>query len=244
MSNYTVYELFTKPLIQNNYTFFKAIVEAFTPNLDYDDSLLDFTYFIEHSADKNISPLIEKIFELDNLEISPDNVTQQLFTFLTSLILNKYFNKWNRLYNALVIATYNPIENYDMTEERTVTGQATTTMTQELNQKTTEKIDETRQIDNSTYGFNVNTSSPISSGTETNSTGVNGNTVELQTQGDGNVTTTTSELEPYQLTRHGNIGVTTNVQMLEQEVSFRNKQDFIDIMFSDVDSFLCSKIYN
>lgn len=242
MSEYTIFELITKPLITNNLTFFKAIVEAFTPDLDYDDTVLDYDYFVSHSADKNVSPFIEKYFVISGTEMSPDNVDQFLLNDITTILLNKYYNKWERLYNALVTSNYNPIENYNMVEERTVTGTATTTSTQELNQKTTEKRDETRTTLNDIYGFNTTAASHTSGGTETNSTGVNGNTVELQTVGDGNVTTTTSELEPYKLTRSGNIGVTTNQQMITSELELR-KNDFIDILFADVDSFLCSKIY-
>ena len=280
--NTTIFEIFIYAMNNvNNFKFFDIILTYFTPDFDYDANYCDIEYSCSHSGDKTISSYLVKYFKYLNIETLED-LDQSVFTDWATNLLNINKNKWKRLYDALVVATYNPIENYDMTEERTVTGQATMTSTQEINQKvtskidqtetehldqtTTDKIDETKTTGNDIYGFNSNTASPVNNTTEsrltgtdgntsrvttgtdgnvrTLATGTGGNTVETQTQGDGNVTTTTTELEPYQLTRHGNIGVTTNVQMLEQEIAFRNKQDFLDIMYSDIDKLLCSKIYN
>lgn len=46
-----------------------------------------------------------------------------------------------------------------------------------------------------------------------------------------------------ELTRAGNIGVTTSQQMLESEVVLRNKYKFWDIVFADLDSLLTLPIY-
>lgn len=241
--NTTIFDIFDYAFSNiEDFSFFKAIIEAFTPNLDLDSQLTDIDYIYSHSADKLLSPFFYRVLKAEGIN-NLEEMDQGTFAVFQAVLLNRYFNKWKRLYDALVTTTYEPDENYNMIEERTVTGTATTTTTEEINQKTIEKIDVTRNIDNSDYGYNSSSAVPVSKGVETNKTGTSGNTVELQTQGDGNVTTTTSELEPYKLTRHGNIGVTTNQQMITQELELR-KNDFIEIMFADVDSTLCSKIYN
>lgn len=172
------------------------------------------------------------------------------------------------------------------------------TETSHIDQKTTDKKDETKTINNTTYGFNSATAVDTGGGTENIATGTdgntsetktgnsgnrtilsttgdgntvetqtvgdgnqmhrttgsdgnrvtlktngnNGNTVETLTQGDGNVTTTTKEVTPYKLTRHGNIGVTTNQQMIMQEIELRQNL-FKEIVYRDVDSMLTSSIY-
>lgn len=45
------------------------------------------------------------------------------------------------------------------------------------------------------------------------------------------------------LTRHGNIGVTTNQQMITSEVEMRNKYEFYQLLMQDVDSVICLEIY-
>ena len=55
-------------------------------------------------------------------------------------------------------------------------------------------------------------------------------------------TNTRSETGHEDLERAGNIGVTTSQQMLESEFEVR-KHDLYNLIYNDIDSILCMKIY-
>ena len=140
--------------------FFQWLTESMAGDLDSE-------YLYLRSGEKNISPLLEKT--------SLDKVA--------SIIVNKFGDKWNRLYDAFITSTYNPLENYSMTES----------------EKTNSKVKVTSSGKSGTYGFNSDDSVPTGeSSTETTS--------------EGNADDNRREL-----TRSGNIGVTTSQQMIEEQ---------------------------
>lgn len=83
---------------------------AYCTNDNYE--ILDFTYVNQHSGEKLISPFLDKIINLYN-----DNVD------ISNRILNAigiYFkDKWQKLYTSLVTASYDALENYNLTEIET-----------------------------------------------------------------------------------------------------------------------------
>lgn len=83
---------------------------AYCTNNNY--GTLDFTYVNQHSGEKLISPFLDKIINLYN-----DNVD------ISNKILNAigiYFkDKWQKLYTSLVTASYDALENYNLTEVET-----------------------------------------------------------------------------------------------------------------------------
>lgn len=165
--------------------FFQWLTESMAGDLDTE-------YLYLHSGDKSISPLLE--------HSSLDKVA--------SIIVNKFGDKWNRLYDAFITSEYNPIENYSMTER----------------EKTNSKVKVTSSGKSGTYGFNSDDSVPTGeSSTETTS--------------EGNADDNNREL-----TRSGNIGVTTSQQMLESEIELR-KWNFTDMLYQDVDSICTLSIY-
>ena len=176
-----------------NYGIFRTIytLNAFTWLGEDESEMIDLEYYFNHSNEKWISPLFEKLYGM-----SPSTT----LTALANIIINKYGDKWNRLYDAFITTTYDPIENYSMTEE----SNANTDM----------------NVNSKIYGFN-------------SETGVNAS----DTNTNGSKLTNTAEL-----TRSGNIGVTTSQQMLESELKLR-QWNFIDQMMADVDSILCLKVY-
>lgn len=166
--------------------FFQWLTESLAGDLDTE-------YLYLHSGDKTISPLLE--------HSSLDKVA--------SIIVSKFGDKWNRLYDAFITRVYNPIENYSMTEI----------------EKTNSKVKVTSSGTSGTYGFNSDTSVPTGeSSTETTS--------------EGNADDNRREL-----TRSGNIGVTTSQQMLQSELELR-KWNFANMLFDDVDSICALSIYD
>ena len=155
--------------------------------------VLDTEYIYLRSGDKSISPLLEHS-ALDKV---------------ASIIVSKFGDKWNRLYDAFITRVYNPIENYSMTES----------------EKTNSKIKVTSSGKAGTYGFNSDDSVPTGeSSTETTSEG-------------------NADDNKRELTRSGNIGVTTSQQMLQSELDLR-KWNFANMLYDDVDSICCLCLYD
>ena len=165
--------------------FFQWLTEKMASDLDTE-------YLYLRSGDKSISPLLE-YSSLDKV---------------ASIIVSKFGDKWNRLYDVFITSTYNPIENYSMTET----------------EKTNSKVKVTSSGTAGTFGFNSDASVPTGeSSTETTS--------------EGNADDNNREL-----TRSGNIGVTTSQQMLQSEIELR-KWNFTDMLYQDVDSICTLSIY-
>ena len=177
-------------------------------------STLDVEYYLNFSGDKNISKMFNLLIEtIEKQTITDDNI-QSAVNMLASIIINKFADKWNRLYNAYVQEEYQPLENYKMVESGT--------------DKESTKITNSQETNGKGYGFN----SP-------SAVNVADNTQQSTTQGalDDNV-------KQHNFTRSGNIGVTTSQQMLQSELDLRNNYDFFNHIFIDVDSILCSLYYN
>lgn len=105
-----------------------GILSSLTANFDvpWKSSLsqgqpLDDDYYGNHSGDKPISPLVEKLVDNDN-KLNTINTTR-----LATVIYNKYKVNWDRAWLALS-KEYNPIDNYKMREEETP-AETTLTMT-------------------------------------------------------------------------------------------------------------------
>ena len=92
------------------------------------------------------------------------------------------------------------------------------------NEKVNSKITSTIGVNNSTHGFGSPTAAPTDEGSSTTTT-----------EGD-------AKDNVRELTRSGNIGVTTSAQLLAGELEVR-KNLFIEEVMKDIDSIICLKIY-
>ena len=176
--------------------------------------IYDFLYF-HNSYSKIISFLYEEVVK-----------NASLMSVLISSIIERYKDKWNRLYNTLITEQYNPLENYSMEESEKFKVANVDSV------KTNSSDSGTANSTNDNYGFNSINAQPATKSTTTTSTTSTNNV-------DGTKTTDSDKT----LTRKGNIGVTTSQQMLESEVILRNKYLFQDIIFKDLDNILMLDIY-
>ena len=173
-------------------------------NLDwFNDSLvaaMKIEYYYNHAFTKYISLLF---YNLINIPKTMDEVAD----LLASVIVNKFKTKWTRLHEVLNL-TYNPIDNYNMSETE--------------NTQVNSNVSQSNE--NSIYAFNSVEASPSSQSTSVIQTNalLNDNKREL--------------------TRKGNIGVTTTQQMINSELELR-EYNFIETIYSDIDSILTLKIY-
>lgn len=174
---------------------------------------LDNDYYLVHSGSKYVSCVYERIKKLIDDEKLSLSSVEQ---YLASSIINKFRESWNKIYDAMT-TEYAPLENYDMTQKETPNVTHAKTVKQDL---TTE---------NDGYGFNSGDAVHVS---KSKISGASLNNEETNT-----------ETGTRDLTRHGNIGVTTSQQMLLSEIDLRSKYHFIEQIFNDVDSILCLLVY-
>lgn len=185
------------------------------PNVDMfdDNENLDFIYYYQHSGEKTISPLYEQINDT---------------TKLAKIILTKFNDKWNHIYEALK-EEYNPIHNYNMEEEltRDLTNSTKGTNSSEGSSNNNGVVNE--QV----YGFNSTEAVDSNKSNGTNSSSYNSS--------DTNSKDTTYKGSEKTI-RKGNIGVTTSQKMLSEELEVR-KYLFYDMIMNDIDSLLTLQIY-
>lgn len=202
-----------------------------------------------HSGDKECSKIITN--QLINNSLTP--VSRSVIALS---VLTMYRAQWTRLYSVLS-AEYDPIKNYDMVE--TENGSRENSAESELEGSRREQgqrtYSDTGTIQNSgstdattaVYGFNsdnavdsdemgsslANTETRNLAHTETP------NITESQTE---SATSGNTENYERELTRSGNIGVTTSQQLLLSEIDLW-KWSFFEQVFTDIDNVLCLKIY-
>lgn len=203
----------------------KGIFEYF-PDPPWKDAIssveLNLEYFGNISGSKGISPLVSKMLTDGILEDSSRQA-------LALLISSKFKVNWMRLWNA-EIAVYDPVHNYDMHEEGTRTGN---------NRNESQSTDATQHGRSNTsryshYGFNSQSSNPSDEDVTTE-----GGTTNLNRNGSVDYTIN----EGTTLHRYGNIGVTTNQQMIEAERSIR-MWNYFNSVYKDIDSVLAIRIYD
>lgn len=170
--------------------------------------------FCFNRLDKILSPVYNRFinYYIDNLSYSLMNATISANEQLSKVILNKFLDKWNRIANAF-LSDYNPINNYDMVENEGTS----------VNMKSNTETSDTQKY----AGFN------------------SGTTLPTATESEGSSETTGTEEynnSARELTRSGNIGVTTSQQMIQSEIELR-KHNLIDIIFNDIDSVLFLDYY-
>ena len=208
---------------------------------------LDLDYYNNYSGSKIISPLLYSL-------TGGNETTESDLDTLASIIFKIYGKRWLKLWDTMNFE-YNPIENYSMvetmTDDKTVTEygkthtvDATNTRTPNLTEAETPNF--TLESGMNRYGFNsdnavpTNTESETRTGTNTTTTTGTDETAIDSTEIDGGADT---HIRNYELTRAGNIGVTTSQQMIESERALWMWDYFHDIVYPDVDRVLTINIY-
>lgn len=132
---------------------------------------------------------------------------------------------WRRLESALSVE-YNPIENYDRTETHS------DVYTRNLAESGTNVSNETHDETGKKAAFN-DTELVDTDGTSGNSS-ADGTSTSEYTGGDN---------REINIRAHGNIGVTTNQQMIEAEVAMRHKHNLYNIIIDDFINKFCLGVY-
>lgn len=196
---------------------------------------LDIAYLDGHSGERYCSNFINHRLN-DSGVLSSDNRT-----LIANILWAMFGIQWARLWSTMKPVDYDPLTNYNMTEDET--GNNTYTRTPNLTRKHTGTDNgegsTTMNAQNNLWGFN--SESPIPSDMRDGTyTANNTNTRDLTDTETG--TDTTAGNNTRKLTRTGNIGTNTFQNLLQQE---RNlwMYNFFEQVFKDVDSVLTIPIY-
>jgi hypothetical protein len=166
--------------------------------------------YIVNRYDRRMSPLYERLrahYE-DDLEDTNEQIAK--------IIVMKFIYNWNKLAEGY-FANYNPIDNYNMVENRaTLLEESVSTSTSETNTNKYNGFNSTEMHDVS--------ESEASGSVETSKTETGGKTNN-------------------ELTRRGNIGVTTTAQMIRGELELR-KKSLLNLIYNDIDTVLFIDYYN
>lgn len=227
-------------------------------------SNLNMAYHGSHSGDKNISPIIYKFLK------SEDEHTREK---LAGIIFTMYNDKWLRLWDLMKLE-YNPIENYNMTENETpaetthtvtpaettetitpaettetITPAETTTETKPPRIINEEKVSAFNSSDYVDRTLSTSDGDTNSKGTESIDVDAAGsNKFEVDAAGTNKVEVDEAGTDVFtvqnarELTRSGNIGVTTSQQMAQSEIELR-KWLYYESVFNDIDNVLTLSIY-
>lgn len=185
--------------------------------IDFKNST-DYEYIFSRSGDKYISNYVSKLYDFYKKLYPTDTDAETIGKLLENIggsMYNKFMQNWVKLYDAM-FADYNPIQNYDSTEEITRSGDDKVSVNTDTKQ--TQKVS----------AFNT---SALVDNSEVDASGLASNNYS-KTDYNSKVKTT----------RYGNIGVTTSQQMIESEITLR-KTKFIDLMFDDIDTLFVSNLY-
>ena len=231
---------------------------------------LDIAYHGNHSGDKITSVIIDKFINSDGTitQENRDKIASSIFNIYSdnwSHLWNTTIQEYNLLDNtdAYTTETTNTEQNTNTQNNGTDSGTVTHVITGDDTTRNTGTVTtggtsaENSTNSNSIYGFNSESGSNSDSQNHTGSTTVNQtetrdttdtlthNTTDTETRdlNSGQIgSEKTTGTIIHEIHRHGNIGVTTNQQMLEEERKLWAWY-FYNYIFTDVDKFLTISIY-
>ena len=180
------------------------------------------TYFILMHGEKLASRMLDAFADTDG------HVTGSKMTALANMIHNKCINNWEHEYKTLTVE-YNPIENTDYIETYKGSAEGTSGGT-------------------TTEGGKVKTS--ISRGGLGSSSLVpdSESVTDFAPDGAANARTTavsgtSSGSDEHEIRKHGNIGVTTNAEMIASDIEVWKLNNFYDILCKDICDIIALSIF-
>ena len=195
---------------------------------------LDVLYVFQHSGDKYVVPLM-KMFLDDG-----GKLTAQSLPEAADMALALWKKKWTALWDV-ANAEYDPIENYRMEEhEETVPTGTETEGIQSAgsNSKRTQGAAADNKTTGSVYGFNSTDPVPANVTEQKSDWSESGSNSGSQTK----QKSFTNRKDTRDLTRSGNIGVTTSQQMLQSSIELARWNFWLQV-FEDLDTTFCIDCY-
>ena len=205
------------------------------------DTTLDFQYHGNHSGRKKISPLVTSLVDWTT---DPPSIDSADITILATVIKSMFSTNWANLWNRFT-TVYDPLINYDITEELTKTDTNTGTVTDAgtvgHGQVTTTVSENDATGEANVFGFNSATAVPSDTTTVTNDSTVTATNSGTDTTGNTTTNDLTNESEST-LRRYGDMSVRSTQDILSGEFKLWQIK-FFDIVFADIDSVLTTQVY-
>ena len=179
------------------------------------------TYFMLMHGEKLASRVLESFADPDDGSVKGDKLKA-----LASMIHNKYIQNWEHEYKTLTVE-YNPIENTDYIESYTGSASGTAGGT-------------------TTDAGKVTTTNTTSGLGSTSYAADNKSETEFGTGNDARKTTVSSSssgTDSHEIRKHGNIGVTTNAQMIQGDIDVWKLNNFYDILCKDICDVIALSIF-
>lgn len=190
-----------------------------------DNAVLDVAYFGNHSGAKFCSPLVKL-----SIDAETGYVAESARVTIAKILVAKYFNNWKRLWDTNV-AVYNPIHNYDMTENRNLLTADSMSEKGESEGTDTTHHGRTQNEMDYKYGINTDTDNPKPSD-RIDST--EGGTTQTDSESSNKRDRVNAGEEEEVIKRAGNIGVTTTQKLIQEERELW-LWNFFDQVFNDLD---------
>lgn len=232
-----------KNLTSKNKSFIYLIVQG----LDFIESIdaenISNFYIMQRSGQKYLGAPFDNyqvLFDTNDMNVINEGISK--FT------LSTFYDKWKRIYNALVGTQYEILNSYKTKEVRTpnITKKDTSNTTDDNTQKedTNLKTSNEGLNQDSIYGFN--SEEPVNNNESSKTSSVNvtgtGENNKIQTHTERTSSKTNVESGDETTIIEGNKGENSYQKLIEQELKLRQK-DFWSIVFSDIDNLLLLKIY-
>ena len=181
------------------------------------------TYFILMHGEKLGSRILEAFADGEDGTIKGDKLK-----VLATMIHNKCINSWEHEYKTLTVE-YNPIENTDYVETYKGSAEGTSggTTTEGGKVKTSTNI-------------NGLGSSSLVSDSETTQDFAPGGAANARTTA---VSGTSQGSDEHEIRKHGNIGVTTNAEMIASDIEVWKLNNFYDILCKDICDIIALSIF-
>ena len=178
------------------------------------------TYFMLMHGEKLASKILDNFTNEDGV-IEGENIQK-----LAKVIHNAYITNWEHEYKTLTVE-YNPIENTDYIEtyKGSASGTAGGTATDSGKVTTTNK---TAGLGGSGYANDNQSETTFGTGNDARKT---------------TTSSTSSGSDQHEITKHGNIGVTTNAQMIESDIDVWKLNNFYDILCKDICDVIALSIF-
>lgn len=191
------------------------------------------------------------VWETQEIDID-DNAS--MLTLLEGIVrtINNYLSDHGKaflhVYKATVLASYDPLANYDRNETRTLTKEGTETLTKEGSETLTRGGTETHtnSVDANdpvtSKGYNTQmdvvteseVNKSVSTGTTTDSLAFTNRTDSTSFNDRKDVTSFGDRVDTEEIRAYGNIGVTTSQQMAEAAIDLGAKESFINWVVGQV----------
>ena len=178
------------------------------------------TYFMLMHGEKLASKVLDSFTNDDGI-IEGENIQK-----LAKVIHNAYITNWEHEYKTLTVE-YNPIENTDYIEtyNGSASGTAGGSATDAGKVTTTNK---TAGLGSSSYANDNQSETAFGTGADARTT---------------TTTSSSSGSDQHEIRKHGNIGVTTNAQMIESDIDVWKLNNFYDILCSNICKMIALSIF-